>query len=469
MQSRHLRASAHDCPTRVGLRGNVKPLGLGAPKLILFSVGSAPPTSQLPDNRHEYLQFQVTVLCGADAGEARLSQETELTVGSSEGNDLRLTDPSVSRHHCAFTATVRGVEVNDLGSTNGTFVNGVRVFRALVPSGATVSIGSSTLRFEGLDTRVSVPVSSSSSFGRVVGDSPIMRRIFAALDKVSTSDVTVLFEGETGTGKSMLAEALHQKSRRAGGPFVTIDCSALPGNIIESELFGHEKGSFSGATEARVGLFEQAAGGTIFLDEVGELPLALQSRLLRFLEKRTLRRVGGDRDIAIDIRVVAATNRDLRREVNRGTVRPDLLYRLNGIRLVVPPLRERTGDIPLLLDQLCRQITGSDEPVLTPDLVENFCARQWPGNVRQLANTVERAVLLGGANLFDEGDDTTIPFGDAKEEAVESFERQYLLELVARHEGNLSAAARAAKMSRNHLYTLLRQHDIAVPGRGANV
>jgi DNA-binding NtrC family response regulator len=279
----------------------------------------------------------------------------------------------------------------------------------------------------------------------------------------------VLIDGETGTGKGLLADLIHRQGPRAAGPFVVVDCASIPPTLIESELFGHDKGAFTGATAARVGAFEAAAGGTIFLDEIGELALELQAKLLRALEERVIKRVGGTRAVKLDVRVVAATNRDLREAVNRGGFRADLYYRLNVVRIRIPPLRERREDIPLLVHHFYRIFTGDDAATAPDELVGPLSEHSWPGNVRELRSAVERAVLMADPALWAEPDaasppdaapitDDRLSFREHKERAVGAWERRYILDLVARHGGNLTRAARAARMDRAHLRELLRKY-----------
>ncbi len=433
-------------------------------------------TRQLTRQQLQIARFRVTVRTGPAAGTTCMSSGLELTVGSGEGNDLHLPDASVSRHHCAFVVTPTGVEVRDLGSTNGTYVNGIRVTTAFVPTSANISLGQSTLRFESIDEPISEPLSRDDAFGPVVGHSAAMRRLFAILERVSPSDATILLEGETGSGKGIVAEAIHSASRRAGGPFVVVNCAAIPAGLMESELFGHERGAFTGAREERMGLFEQATGGTVFLDEIGELPLDLQPKLLRVLERRTIRRVGSTTQIPVDVRIVAATNRDLRREVNQGNMRSDLWYRLNTVRLVLPPLRDRREDVPLLVAHFYRAILGDDRACPPAQLVETLSRRTWPGNVRELANAVERALVfednpeaLRQLAIEDSaqpgGFDPSETFRAAKLRSTARWERQYLIQLIGYHDGNISAAARAVKMDRTHLRALLGRYGIPIPGR----
>ncbi|HUH02053.1 MAG TPA: sigma 54-interacting transcriptional regulator, partial [Kofleriaceae bacterium] len=337
-------------------------------------------TRQLTRQQLQIDRFRIAVRSGPDSGSACISSGVELTVGTGAGNDLRLTDPSVSQHHCVFVVCHGGVEIRDLGSTNGTYVNGIRVTAAFVPTAANIALGQTTLRFESIDEPISEPLSRDDAFGPVVGHSSAMRRLFAILERAAPSDTTILLEGETGTGKGILAEAIHGASRRAGGPFVVVDCAAIPAGLMESELFGHERGAFTGAREERIGLFEQATGGTVFLDEIGELPLELQPKLLRVLERRTVRRVGSTTQIPVDVRIIAATNRDLRREVNQGNVRSDLWYRLNTVRLLLPPLRERREDVPLLVAHFYRLLLGDERACPPAALVDEMTRRTWPGN-----------------------------------------------------------------------------------------
>jgi DNA-binding NtrC family response regulator len=295
-----------------------------------------------------------------------------------------------------------------------------------------------------------------------------MRRLFAVLPKVAASDVTVLIEGETGTGKSLLASAIHEASPRADKPFVVVDCATIPPNLIESELFGHEKGAFTGAIGTRVGAFELAEGGTVFLDEVGELPLDLQPKLLRALEDRIVKRVGGNEPVRLNVRVIAATNRELRAEINRGRFRSDLYYRLNTFSVRVLPLRERRDDVALLVAHFYRQLHpfGEEPPA---ELLAELLRHEWPGNVRELRAAVERTVLLGDPAVWREITEPsagvtpagqTMSFRAAKEQAVATWERDYLRALVTRFAGNLSRAARAVRMDRNHLRELLVRHGL---------
>ena len=417
-------------------------------------------------------RFRLAVTEGEDVGLTRDSTATELAIGTDPANQLVLTDPTVSRHHCVIAASPRGFRLRDLGSTNGTFVNHLQVEAAYLKPGALVRLGQSVVRFEVLDDEVREALSPDEHFGVALGRSVSMRRLFAVLAKIASSDSTVLLEGETGTGKTLIAEAIHQASRRADGPFVAVDCGSLPPTLIESELFGHLRGSFTGAVADRPGAFEAAHGGTLFLDEVGEVPLDLQAKLLRALEEKLVKRIGAPVASRVDLRVIAATNRDLREAVNRGAFRADLFYRLNVARLRVPSLRERKDDIPLLVTHFYRRFMGDDQAVPPAELVDPLREHAWPGNVRELRSAVERAVLMAdpaywadleapgaapsstGAFVFDEA----LSYRIAKERLLAEWERWFTTELLKRHDGNLTRAARAARMDRAHLRELLRRH-----------
>ncbi|MBK9033862.1 MAG: sigma 54-interacting transcriptional regulator [Myxococcales bacterium] len=425
-----------------------------------------------------YRRIKVEVISGVDQGKTFVAEGGEISIGTSDGSDLQLTDPAVSRHHCAVAVVARGYQLADLGSTNGTTVAGIGVERALVRPGAIVEIGQTRLRFDVGDDRVREPLAVEERWGRALGRSSAMRRIFAILPRLAGGDTSLLLEGETGTGKSLLAEVIHDASNRRTRPFVVVDCGAIPPTLIESELFGHEKGAFTGAAAARRGVFEAAEGGTVFLDEIGELPLEMQPKLLRALEDRVVRRVGGNDTVKLDVRVIAATNRDLRQEVNRGRFRTDLLYRLNTVRLRVPPLRERRDDVGVLAAHFWTQFANDPHAAPPAELLTDWLRRDWPGNVRELRSAVERAVLLDDPLIWAEISttievpasaeverafefDEAASFRVAKERAVGAWERGYVRELVRRHDGNLSRAARAARMDRNHLRELLRRHGVS--------
>jgi DNA-binding NtrC family response regulator len=423
---------------------------------------ASPPEMRFP-------RYRLTVIDGPDRELAIDGGGAELGIGTAPANTLILSDPAVSRHHIAISPSPRGHLIRDLGSTNGTAINGVTVERGYLAPGAVIAIGRSRLRFDVLGGEDRAALSSDIRWGRALGTSEAMRRIFAVLPRLAESDSTVLLEGETGTGKGLLAEAIHEASPRAAGPFIVLDCGAIPPTLIESELFGHEKGAFTGAV-ARIGGFEAARGGTVFLDEVGELPLDMQPKLLRALEDRVVKRVGGNEAVRLDIRIVAATNRDLRAEINQGRFRSDLYYRLNTFRLRIPPLRERRDDIALLVAHFYHQLSPGGEP--PAELLAELTRHDWPGNVRELRAAVERAVLLGDPAVWRAlTDDAPAPAADdrfvdgtsfraAKERAVSAWERDYVRALIARHDGNLSRAARAVRMDRNHLRELLRRHRI---------
>jgi transcriptional regulator with GAF, ATPase, and Fis domain len=416
--------------------------------------------------------FSLTVIEGPNVGVSLRAQVSEVSVGTAPGNDLVLEDPTVSRHHFSLMATADGFLLRDLGSSNGTWVGGVRVQQGYVDDGARVRVGRTTLRVAALDEDICEALSAEDRFGALLGASAAMRRIFAALPRIAQSESTVLLEGETGTGKGVLAAAIHDASARAARPFVVLDCAAIAPTLVESELFGHVRGAFTGAASDRPGAFEQASGCTIFIDEIGELPLDMQPKLLRALEERTVKRVGGNQRIKIDARVIAATNRDLRTEVNRGSFRADLFYRLNVVRLHIPPLRERTGDVERLAAHFYGELVP-DRPI-PADLLNALRRQAWPGNVRELRAAVERAVLFEDPALIglgsepsagvepagEEGFDPRVPFRVAKQRAADRWEQRYVRDLMARANGNISEASRLARMDRSHLRTLLRKYDV---------
>ncbi len=313
----------------------------------------------------------------------------------------------------------------------------------------------------------------AAGFDEMVGSSPEIRRIFALVEQVAPTDATVLIRGETGTGKELVARALHRRSARRDRPFVAVNCSAVPRELMESEFFGHEKGAFTGAVARRIGRFEQAEGSTLFLDEVGELDLSLQAKLLRVLQEREFTRVGASRPNSVDVRIVAATNRDLAALVKEGRFRDDLFYRLDVIPLRLPPLRERPADLPLLLQHFLRTFAGQHgkEPrPAPPEILQAAQAYAWPGNVRELRNLCERAVLVGWeavAPMLSVPSPTAAstaalvdldrPFLEAKQGLVERFEREYFSRLLQRHKGKVGEVARAAGIAERNLYEKMKQ------------
>jgi DNA-binding NtrC family response regulator len=432
-------------------------------------------------------RLRLTVQTGARAAEAHELAATTIRVGSHPANDVTIDDPAVSRIHFEIVADHHGFRLRDLGSTNGTFVDGWRANDLYVRPGARIELGDTRIVVEPLADEAELQVAASDRFGPLLGRATAMRRLFAVLGNVAGSDATVLIEGESGTGKELVAEALHAASARRDRPFVVIDCAAVARNLIEAELFGHDKGAFTGADTARAGRFEEADGGTLFLDEIGELPLDLQPKLLRALERREIRRVGGSRTIKIDVRVVAATNRDLAREINAGTFRDDLYYRLAVVRIVVPPLRERLDDIPLLVEGLMRHAwrVPADAAAIVAGLGEStwqsLRSHAWPGNVRELRNAIDRAIALAGGHPPTEvlaisptvpnagptraasGDPFAIderPFLDQKAELVASFEQAYLRRLLATHGNNVTRAASIAGIDRTYLKRLISKYGL---------
>ncbi len=442
-------------------------------------------------------RIRLEVLEGPDQGKCCDSDEQMLVrVGTRDNNHLCLTDKSVSGYHIEIRRTNAGWRLHDVGSTNGTFAFGMRVFDLILRSGTVLALGRTKLRIEALDHEpVRAALHPAGRFGDMVGHSVVMRRMFSRIAQVARSAATVLISGETGTGKEAVAEALVQASQRASGPFVVIDCSALPANLIESELLGHSKGAFTGAHSDYRGAFERADGGTVFLDEIGELPTALQPKLLRVLERREVRRVGSERTRPIDVRVIAATNRMLATEVNERRFRQDLYYRLSVVNIHVPPLRERREDIPLLVEYFYNRLVsgqptapgepGPRHPLLT-EITERLCDNDytWPGNVRELRNAVERAfhipdedpvaMLARGESLAAaDGSaaagatvpmiDLGVPFKPAKQQLIDAFEREYLGAMLKATRNNISEAARRAQIDRMHLYKLITQHRLNQP------
>ncbi len=407
------------------------------------------------------------VLEGPDAGRTFAWSGASGVVGKHESADYVLSDNAVSRFHCEITTTASHAVVVDLQSRNGLLVDGVAVRRARLRAGAVLTIGRTKLRFEPAGE---APAPTRAGFGGLVGRSPAMVRVLETLEAAAASAATVLVDGETGTGKEAVARALHDASDRAKGPFVVVDCAALPPNLLESELFGHERGAFTGADAAREGAFEAANGGTVFLDEIGELGAELQPKLLRVLERRQIKRVGRARHVAIDVRVVAATNRDLRAEVNAGRFRADLFFRLAVLQVRLPPLRERAGDLPALVDRFLSELHASDEVaalVRAPAVLAELERHTWPGNVRELRNYVERcaALRMRPASVADAPlesvVDASLDLATARDAFIRPHERRYLISLLAANDGNVSSAARSAGVARSHFYRLLWRHGLA--------
>jgi DNA-binding NtrC family response regulator len=419
-----------------------------------------------------------------------------VSVGSDEGNDLVIPDASVSRAHALVVRRGEEYLVRDLDSANGTFVGAIRVAEAWLRPGVPLRFGNVEVQFQPLRQRIEIVPSQRDRLGEIVGASLKMRELFAVMERIQDTDATVLIEGETGTGKEIVARTLHRLSPRKDGPFVVVDCGAIPENLLESELFGHERGSFTGAVAPRVGLMEQADGGTLFLDEIGELTRDLQPKLLRVLEQREVKRVGSNKPLKVDVRFVAATNRDLKLEVEEGRFRQDLFYRLNVVRLPLPPLRERPEDVPLLVRAFLKNLgggRGDKRPRvegITQEALSALMAYKWPGNVRELLNVVERAGFFAAGSFIDLADlpepvvgprkrtprlkpeDETVRntplhadlknYHEARDEYLSTFERDYLQQLLTKTGYNLTHAAREAGVDRKHLRFLLKKHGLDI-------
>ncbi len=398
-----------------------------------------------------------------------------IVVGSSSQCDLVIEDPTVSRHHAEISVVPGGVQVRDLSSTNGIRHGSMSISEAVLPTRITLMLGSVALKIEESD-RPTINPSPRQSYGKLCGDSSAMREVFGILDLASRTDASVLLQGESGTGKELAASALHEHSARAEGPFVVIDCSALHENAIDSHLFGHIRGAFTGALEARKGAFLAASGGTVFLDEIGELPLESQAKLLRVLESRTVQPLGSDKRFPIDVRIVAATHRNLNEMVDAKAFRLDLYYRMAVVHILIPPLRQRLADIPSLIRTFYR-LREVDPGLIEGDNLERLCRHSWPGNGRELRNVLERAWVLSGnintpfADLpidvsrrqAEDGRpsfDADLPFKEAKSQWVHTFEGRYLSLLMIRHKNNISQAAKASGLSRHHLRSILRKHGM---------
>jgi DNA-binding NtrC family response regulator len=433
----------------------------------------------------------VEITEGVDAGLRLEFDRDYIQIGSHEDSDLRLKDDTVSRSHAAIIRTPDGILLRDLKSTNGTFVGEVRIREVYLADGGLFRVGLTTMRLTALDETIEIVPTAETHFEKLVGISVAMREVFTVLERVAHTDLTVLITGETGTGKELASAAIHARSKRKRHPFVVFDCASVPPNLVESELFGHERGAFTGAVAPRAGLFEQADGGTIFIDELGELPLHIQPALLRVLEQREIRRVGGRQVRSVDVRVVAATNRSLQEEIAHGRFREDLYYRLAVVETHLPPLRNRKEDFSLLIAHLLdtapmeHEVTGVD-----PAVLRIFESWHWPGNVRELRNTLLRAIpfcdgpritlqtipdaLRAGKprepelqekhQVSIEVPGADIAFKQAKERMTHSFERHYLEDLLERADGNLSRAARLAGVDRKTVFRMMKRHKMDSSG-----
>ena len=427
-------------------------------------------------------RLSIAVARGRDAGKLVEPEAGHVaSVGTAADNDLVLADDAVSRYHLELAVAPDGIAVRDLGSTNGTFAGNVRVRDAVVPRGSQLRVGSTVLMLDAADAPRPAADAEPELPGMVFV-SEAMREVARRVRMLAAVTTSVLVHGETGAGKELVARAVHELGPRKAAPFVVVDCASIAPTLLEAELFGHEKGAFTGAVRERAGAFERANGGTVFLDEVGELPPLAQASLLGVLERKRFRRVGGDREITVDVRVVSATNRDLRSEVNRGSFRADLYFRLAGARVVVPPLRERPEDVAVLVRHFALEMTGSEALPIAPDILAMLTEQHWAGNVRELRSAVERVVAFGASELGAMLDDAAPPgassvappappkakaddapierYRDAKASAVAAFERSYLASIIERCEGNASEAARRAQMDRPYLLALLRRYGL---------
>ena len=431
--------------------------------------------------------FEIRVIEGPDTGRLLVIDDASPPrsyVGRSSTCELALDDPRVSRRHLALELQGSELVVIDVGSSNRTFFENILGKEVVLRGGERITLGGTVLTVRRTSEAASQPLGTVTTFGKLRGASREMMRLYPLLVRLAASSVPVLIEGETGTGKEVLAEALHEQGPRARGPFVVFDCTAVAPSLLESELFGYERGAFTGAVGARAGVFEEANGGTLFIDEIGDLELSMQAKLLRAVERGEVRRVGSSKTVRVDIRILSATRRDLDAMVQGGLFRDDLYHRLAVARVELPPLRRRVGDVAPLVDFFFRQ-SGHDPATLPMGLLARWETHAWPGNVRELRNAVLRYAELG--DLADlqanenvsprtvvgsaPGDDDLVaalrrliargaPFGIARDAVIEAFEREFLDDVIRKTGGNLTKAAEAGGFSRRHLHRLLGKRRV---------
>lgn len=420
-------------------------------------------------------KLAIEVIRGPAKGTETIVDKPVFRCGSAQDNDLVIDDPTVSRHHIRLEIDSLGFRVKDLDSKNGLIMDGIRIHDAWITDSCKLVIGESGLRVKPIRENIELELVRNSRLGDMIGSGPQMRHFFALVQRVARTDSTVLIEAESGTGKELAARAIHSLSRRSGGPFEIFDCSAVPESLVESELFGHVKGAFTGATSTRKGLAEASEGGTLFIDEIGELPLSIQGKILRLIERHEMRPVGSDTFRSVDTRIIAATNRTLKDEVSAGRFREDLYYRLNVIRLRIPPLRERTEDIPLLVDHFIEEFSRRDNRhySVSHGMLNKLERYDFPGNVRELRNLIENSCLLsdsvdievdipgtGNVSPFAESDMSAylnMQYKDAKDRLVSLFERTYWERLLQSCSGNITEASRRGGIHRKSLEYLLKK------------
>lgn len=429
------------------------------------------------------MNISATVIEGPDLGLVYPLRDEPIILGKSEDVDIVLTDGAVSKEHLEMTLVGSAVRLRDLKSTNGTYVGTTQLIESLVPAGSVITVGRTRIHLRTEETPMMITPSEGNRFGDLWGDSLAMRQVFAILDRVADKEVSVLLDGETGTGKELAARAIHERSGRSSGPLVVLDCGAVAPELVESQIFGHKRGAFTGAMQDRAGVFESAHGGTLFLDELDSLPLDLQPKLLRVVETREVTRLGEVDPRPVDVRLVAACGRSPEESVTRGDLRRDLYFRLAVVRITLPSLRDRIEDLPLLVQVLLERIGGDGIEVVEGEAFDRLRQHPWMGNIRELRNVLERALLLAPPNAtrFDElilrlspllagaqpreGAVLTqgmlqLPYKEAKDAAVVAFEREYLRAALARNGANLSKTARDVGLTRHHLRKLLRRHRL---------
>ena len=447
---------------------------------------SVRPTTLVPKEHARHVvpteTFVFTVIDGPDEGRSfrvDAAHPQRFLVGSDCSCDVQLEDTLVSRRHMALEVTREGLVLSDLASTNGTTVNGVVVREGLLRGGERVVVGSTTMLVSVGPPLHALLLPDERAFGTVIGASFEMQRLYPLCERLAASRVPVVIEGETGTGKECLAESLHLRGQRAHQPFVVFDCTVVAPSLLESELFGHERGAFTGAVVSHQGVFERANGGTLLIDEVGELPLSLQPKLLRALERSEVCRVGGNHWLKVDVRVLAATRRDLVQEVQQGRFRDDLYHRLAVTRVELPPLRNRIEDLPMLVAHFAVQ-QGTSPDAIPGEVVASWMSHSWPGNVRELRNAVMRRLALGDLDdrvqengsvgpgdgrsavetVSSHGDPIArilamrLPLPEARQVVIDEFESRYVEQLLEVYDGNVTRAAAASGVGRRYFQRL---------------